>query len=144
MATYIHRPDCPHANENGMVEKTIAQEYDYYKRMADGYEDKRMMKGNEPVTLNVITDGMDYIRHMCNNKYYDSKSRFRQVTKEHGCIEVGNETEFMLRPRKPKTLSKRERGMEIKKAIEQVKSGNGWSRERLHREVYSKPEFKLE
>ena len=139
MATYVYCPEHPMASEHGHVEKSLYLEWRSFQ-----VEDKRMTIGNKQVTMHVITDGMDYTRHMCDNKYYDSKSAFRRATKENGCVEVGNETEHMLKPRKPKTLSKRERGLEIKKSIEQLKSGNGWTKERLQREVYSKPDFKLE
>jgi hypothetical protein len=143
MATYVYCPDHPKANQNGCVEKSLAREYNYWKQMVEGRLDKQMMNGNEPVTLNYITDGMDYTRHMCNNRYYDSKSRFRQVTKEHGCIEVGNEEATMLKPRKPTKLDKRQRVEDIKRAIYDVKNGRGFNREAALKEA-SKPGYKLE
>ena len=143
MPIYVYCPDHPKASQNGHVEKSLAQEWEYYKRLSEGHEDKRMMIGNEPVTLNVITDGMDYTRHMCNSRYYDSKSRFRQVTKEHGCIEVGNEEAHMLKPRKQVKLDKRKRVDDIKKAIYDVKNGQGFTRERAL-DLASKPGYKLE
>lgn len=39
----------------------------------------------------VISDTMDGATHPCTGKMMDSKSAFRRVTREHGCVEVGNE-----------------------------------------------------
>lgn len=39
----------------------------------------------------VITDTMHAMRHPITGKWMDSKSGFRQVTRAHGCVEVGNE-----------------------------------------------------
>ena len=39
----------------------------------------------------VIRDTIDETWHPSDGKYYTSKSKFRQVTKAHGGIEVGNE-----------------------------------------------------
>lgn len=40
----------------------------------------------------VITDTMsDAAPHPCTGKMMDSKSAFRRVTREHGCIEIGTE-----------------------------------------------------
>ena len=38
----------------------------------------------------VMTDTMELTEHI-DGKFYDSKSKFREVTKAHGCIEVGND-----------------------------------------------------
>lgn len=47
---------------------------------------------------NVIGDdigaGVKGLRHMASNKFFDSKSRFRQETKDRGLAEVGNEQNF--------------------------------------------------
>lgn len=39
----------------------------------------------------VIQDTMDATWHPVNGKYYDSKSRFREVTKLSGRTEIGND-----------------------------------------------------
>jgi hypothetical protein len=40
----------------------------------------------------VITDTMaDAAPHPCTGKMMDSKSAFRRITREHGCIEIGTE-----------------------------------------------------
>jgi hypothetical protein len=38
----------------------------------------------------VITDSMDATWHPANGQYYESKSTFRKVTRQHGCREVGD------------------------------------------------------
>lgn len=47
----------------------------------------------------VISDIMDPTWHPIDGKRYDSKAQFRQVTRAHGCVEVGNEK---MTPRKPR------------------------------------------
>jgi hypothetical protein len=39
----------------------------------------------------VLEDTMPMTWHPVNGQYYDSKSKFRQVTKAHGCVEAGND-----------------------------------------------------
>lgn len=39
----------------------------------------------------IISDTMGLTRHPATGEYLDSKSRFRQRTRDAGCIEVGNE-----------------------------------------------------
>ncbi len=41
----------------------------------------------------VISDTMNAMRHPITQKLMDSKSQFRAVTRAHGCVEVGNETQ---------------------------------------------------
>jgi hypothetical protein len=41
----------------------------------------------------VISDTMNAMRHPATGKLMDSKSRFRAVTRAHGCVEVGNDTQ---------------------------------------------------
>jgi hypothetical protein len=60
---------------------------------------------------------------MADGKYYTSKSKFRQATKAHGCIEVGNETKYLTTPRKPVELSKKQRAEDIKRAIYELRNG---------------------
>lgn len=41
--------------------------------------------------VSVISDSMDAMRHPITQETTESKSRFRAITREHGCTEVGNE-----------------------------------------------------
>ena len=68
----------------------------------------------------VISDEMPETRHMADGKHYTSKARFRQATRAAGCIEVGNETSTLLKPRKPITLSRADRRDAIRHAIQQL------------------------
>lgn len=116
MPTWIYRPDDPNANERGMVEKG---EYYYRKFMLE--EDKRMMVGNEYVSINYIADEMSPTRHMAlpvTAAPITSKHKFREITKQQGCIEVGNET---LKPRKPIEMSRKDRREAIRTAIKDLK-----------------------
>ena len=71
---------------------------------------------------NIISDIMDPTRHMANNRYYTSKSEFRKATKAAGCIELGNETATLLKPRKPATLDRGKRREDIQRAIYQLRN----------------------
>lgn len=71
----------------------------------------------------VISDTMDSTRHMADGKYYSSKSEFRRVTKAHGCLEVGNETAYLNKPRARVKLDKGKRIHDIKQAIQQLSNG---------------------
>lgn len=99
-----------------------AEEYYFNKYMKLG--DKQGMIGNKPVTMNYISDQMEPTRHMCDGKYYTSKAKFREVTKAHGCVEVGNDTKQLTQRRKPVKLDRRKRREDIRKAIHDVKNGN--------------------
>lgn len=70
----------------------------------------------------VIGDHMAPTKHMCDGNFYESKAKFREVTKAHGCIEVGNESSTLLKPRKLITLSKEKRVADIKRAIDTLKA----------------------
>ena len=71
---------------------------------------------------NVISDIMDPTRHMANNKMYTSKSQFRAATKAAGCVEIGNETATLLKPRKPATLDRGQRRDDIRRSIYQLRN----------------------
>lgn len=47
-------------------------------------------KSNSPHHF-VIDDTMPDMWHPCTGQMINSKSKFRQITKQHGCIEYGNE-----------------------------------------------------
>lgn len=70
-----------------------------------------------------ISDIMEPTVHMVNMKTYDSKSEFRKATKEAGCIEIGNEVQTMLKPRKPREMDKGRRREDIKRALYEVRNG---------------------
>jgi len=93
-------------------------------------EDKRMMNGNEPVSLRFISDSMEPTRHMANGRMYTSKKKFRDETRARGCIEVGNEEKYLTntgstigQKKKVVKLDKRQRRDDIKRAIWEVKNG---------------------
>ncbi len=69
----------------------------------------------------VISDTMDLTEHV-DGRFYDSKSRFREVTKAAGCIEVGNDP---ARFRKKERIHDRE-GIRtaLKKAKAQVEANS--------------------
>ena len=110
--TLVYRPLHPEANENGMVEKHLALDWDYFNT-----PDNRATIGNQTPSISVISDTMEHTRHMANGKYYDSKSEFRKATRAAGCVEVGNETKSLLTPRKPVELCRGERREHLRKAI---------------------------
>lgn len=118
MPTYVYRPQHPEASENGMVEKSLAYEYDYLTEI-----DNRAIIGNQLVKMNIISDAMADTRHMANNKYYESKSEFRKATRAAGCIEVGNDSSVMNpKPRKPIQLDRRQRREDIKRVLHEAKN----------------------
>jgi len=41
--------------------------------------------------VNIIRDTMDATWHPCDNRFYDSKAKFRAVTRAHGGTEIGND-----------------------------------------------------
>ena len=97
MATYVMR-------DGKLVEKHLAEP----KHAGDG-------------THYVISDAMAPTRHMADGKYYTSKSEFRKVTKAHGCVEIGSEVPYMLKARKPVTLSRQKRREDIRRAINELR-----------------------
>jgi hypothetical protein len=103
--SWVYRPDHPLSNENGMIERSQLYEYE---------------PGAAPY---VITDEMEPLRHMADNRMFTSKAKFRANTKAHGCYEIGNETETLLKPRKRVELDRRQRRDDIKRAIWEVRNG---------------------
>lgn len=65
----------------------------------------------------VISDIMPETRHMADGKTYTSKSEYRKATKAAGCIEVGNETATLLKPRKRVELDRGQRREDIQRTI---------------------------
>ncbi len=70
---------------------------------------------------NVISDSMPPTRHMANGLTYESKSLFRQATRDAGCVEIGNEN--VIQPRKPVQLDRRQRREDIRRAISDLRDG---------------------
>lgn len=104
MPRYVYRPNHPFCDNHGMVEASIAGP-----------------KHVSASATGVISDTMAPTRHMADGRTYDSKSKFREATKAAGCIEVGNETETILKPRKRIELSREQRRNEIRRAIAQLR-----------------------
>lgn len=70
----------------------------------------------------VISDEMAPTRHMADCKIYTSKTKFRQATRAHGCVEVGTETPTLLKARAPVTLDRGQRRDAIRQAIHQLRN----------------------
>lgn len=68
----------------------------------------------------VVSDEMSETRHMADGKMYTSKAKFRQATRAAGCIEVGNETSTLLKPRQKIELSRADRRDAIRHSIQQL------------------------
>jgi hypothetical protein len=100
---YLYRPDDPRADEFGMIEAHLA------------------VARETGSAVQVIRDEMEATRHMADGKYYTSKAKFRAATRAHGCLEVGNETETLLKPRSAPSLSREQRKDDIRRAIEQLR-----------------------
>ncbi len=100
---FVYRPGHPMANENGLVDRSLAYE----------------QTGDAPY---VISDSIEATRHMADGKYYTSKAKFRAATKAAGCVEVGNDASI-LRPRKPVTLSREKRRDDIRRSIYELRNG---------------------
>lgn len=103
MPRFVYRPNDPRSDKFGMLDATIAGP----KHVSNG-------------AVHVISDEMDPTRHMVDGQYYTSKSKFRQVTKTNGCVEVGNEVQTLLKPRRPVQLSREQRRNEIRKVVRQL------------------------
>lgn len=106
MARYVYRPEHPAADENGMVDADIAG-----PRFSGG------------AATYVISDEMPPTRHMADMKTYTSKAKFREATRAHGCIEVGNEVKALTQPRKPIQLDRGQRRENIRQAIHMLRNG---------------------
>lgn len=98
-----------------------SEDYYYEKHMKKAH--LHMTVGNKKVEIHYIADEMEPTRHMVNGKLYTSKKKFRDETRARGCIEVGNDTAPLLKPRAPRKLSKRQRREDIKRAIYELKNG---------------------
>jgi len=77
----------------------------------------------------VIGDEMDSLRHMADGQYYTSKAKFRQATRDAGCVEIGNEQ--VVTRRKPVQLDRRQRREDIRRAIHDLRDGRAPSIQQL-------------
>ena len=73
-------------------------------------------------TLGCISDEMVETRHMADGNYYTSKAKFRQATRDAGCIEVGNETATLLKPRQKIELDRGQRREAIQRSIYELRN----------------------
>lgn len=69
----------------------------------------------------VISDTMEPTEHV-DGRYYTSKSKFRAVTKAHGCVEVGNDPARLRRPSREvlNQMARPARHAAIKKAMDKA------------------------
>lgn len=100
----IYRPDHPQANENGLIDRSLAYQ---------------TVTANAPY---VISDIMPETRHMATGRFHTSKSEFRKETKAAGCVEYGNDSS-LTRPRKPVPLDRGKRRDDIRRAFYEVRNG---------------------
>jgi hypothetical protein len=70
----------------------------------------------------VISDTMAPTQHMVDGKLYESKKSFRAATKAAGCVEYGNETSTLLKPRKPISLDRGQRREQIRQALYEARN----------------------
>ncbi len=122
MPSYVYKPGHPLANERGMVEKNE----EYYMHEAMHSDDKGMMHGNERVRINYTSDHMEPLKHMAlpyGSPPIDSKSKFRKITKERGCVEVGDQTHVLTKPRQRVMLDRGKRRDDIRRAMFELRNG---------------------
>jgi hypothetical protein len=84
--------------------------------------DKRLAPQKEGCGLYVISDIMPETRHMADGKTYTSKSEFRKATRAAGCVEVGNETSTLTKPRQRIELDRGARREAIQRTIYEMKN----------------------
>ena len=65
----------------------------------------------------VISDEMEPTRHMADSRLYTSKAKFRQATRDAGCVEVGNSTEHMFKSRAPVAFDRETRRHQVRESI---------------------------
>src|SRR6202030_4527282 len=69
----------------------------------------------------VISDEMGALVNHADGKRYTSKARFRQATRDAGCVEIGNENP--IKPRKPVPLDRRQRREDIRRSLHDLRDG---------------------
>ncbi len=70
----------------------------------------------------ILSDDMPDTEHPCDGKFYSSKSTFERVTKQNGCITVGNDP-ARFKPREKPKPDARKINEAVDKAIARVKRG---------------------
>ena len=65
----------------------------------------------------VISDEMAPTKHMADGRTYTSKHKFRQATRDAGCVEVGNSTDHMFKPRAPVAFDRNTRRQQVRESI---------------------------
>lgn len=103
MTRYVYRPNDPRANENGMVDAELA-----------------LPEGVDP-RYYIVQDEMPATKHMATGEYFTSKAKFRQRTRDMGCVEVGNDAS-LTRERKPAVLDRAKRREDIQRAIYELRN----------------------
>lgn len=88
----------------------------YVYREGRGVIPKDQAESRDYASAMVIRDSMDDLRHPITGEMIDSKSKFRQITKAHGAIELGNDR---ITPRRSEPDVKAEVG----RAMEMLKVG---------------------
>lgn len=104
--TLIYRPHHPLANENGMVERHLGGPVETTKPL---------------YAVHVISDTMAHLKHPGTGAMLDSKSRFREHTRDSGCLEVGTDPAGS-KPKPRFDVSTSEVVQDVKRAIQEVRS----------------------
>ena len=119
MTVLVRRPGHPLADAQGWVDKEAWRDYE---RSLPDLDDKSYSFGNEKRKIHVIKDEMEATRHMADGRMYTSKKKFRDATRAHGCIEVGNEVKTLTAPRQFTMPSREQRRDHIRRAIWELKN----------------------
>jgi hypothetical protein len=90
-------------------------------KLVDKSRAKPLYSGN--AASYVISDTMDATLHHCDGKLYTSKAQFRKTTRAHGCVEYGNESATLMKPRQPIQLDRGQRREAIRKTIYDLRNG---------------------
>lgn len=69
----------------------------------------------------VISDEMSSLVNHADGKHYTSKAKFRQATRDAGCVEIGNE--MPITKRQPVQLDRRQRREDIRRAMHDLRDG---------------------
>lgn len=113
MPSFIYSPE---------QDKLIPSEEYYFEKYLQK-EHLHMTVGNKKVEIYYNPDEMAPTRHMVSGRLYTSKKLYRDETRARGCIEVGNETSTLLKPRKQTKPDRRKRREDIKRAIWELNNG---------------------
>ena len=70
----------------------------------------------------VISDEMAPTRHMASGEMLTSKAKFRQATRDAGCVEIGTETATLLKPRQQVQLDPGKRRDDIRRTIYELRN----------------------